>query len=198
MPYTTFFPCSICGKRVLARGWCRNHYMAWKRHGTPTPHVATLEERFWAFVDKEGLCPSHRPELGPCWVWIGGNIRGYGHFAIEGKTVKAHRYSWELYFGEIPEDLCVLHHCDNPSCVNPKHLFLGTHAVNASDRNQKGRHCKGEESHLSKLTEEDVLAIRCRYVYGSSTNGSTALALEFGVSYPTILRIIKGRCWKHL
>jgi len=76
-----------------------------------------------------------------CWVWTGfRNAQGYGHFALDGyKVGRAHRASWVLHRGSIPTGLCVLHRCDNPSCVNPDHLFLGTDADNAHDRDAKGR-----------------------------------------------------------
>ena len=74
-----------------------------------------------------------------CWVWIAQNVNGYGRLRIKGKLKLAHRVIWELKIGRIPKGLDVLHSCDNPSCVNPQHLWLGTHQQNMKDRDKKGR-----------------------------------------------------------
>lgn len=93
----------------------------------------TPEQRFWARVKKTSTC----------WLWTGAKIPdGYGSIWVEGKPTAAHRISWEIHHGKIPNGMCVLHDCpggDNPACVNPKHLFLGTKQDNAIDREKKGR-----------------------------------------------------------
>lgn len=107
---------------------------------------------FWEKVNKtEG-----------CWEWTGSkNKKGYGSFGVDGKTQKAHRVSWMLTFGELPED-DVLHTCDNPSCVRPDHLFVGTNQDNMRDMADKGRaFMKKGELHLNaKLTDAQVEALR--------------------------------------
>src|ERR1051326_6204138 len=97
----------------------------------------SYEKRFWARVNTNG--PTVRAELGPCWVWTGGTDGNYGTLCLRGSSVKAHRLSWEIHFGAIPDGLWVLHRCDNPPCVNPAHLFLGTRSDNMLDAGQKGR-----------------------------------------------------------
>jgi hypothetical protein len=90
---------------------------------------ASTLQRFWAKV-----------AVGPgCWEWTAGTQYGYGRFVLGGRTFKAHRLSYEISVGVIPDGLKVLHHCDNPPCVNPAHLFVGTHADNVRDREAKGR-----------------------------------------------------------
>jgi hypothetical protein len=101
--------------------------------------------RFWAKVDKNGPTPEHHSGLGPCWMWTRsrddrGYGDGYGYFGVKRKVRKAHRVAWVLTCGPIPDDTPhVLHHCDHPSCCNPSHLFLGTHAQNMADMAAKGR-----------------------------------------------------------
>jgi hypothetical protein len=99
----------------------------------PAREVPSLEDRFWAKVDKSG----------ECWVWTGSrNWAGYGYLGAvrgHGRQLAAHRVSWELANGSIPEGLHVLHHCDNPPCVRPEHLFVGTRSDNLSDAGRKGR-----------------------------------------------------------
>src|SRR6185312_412624 len=107
---------------------------------TPRVEGEAWQERFWSKVDKNSPAPKHNPTLGNCWEWIAGRtIKGYGQLVVNHKTVKAHRLSWELSFKEIPKGLSVLHKCDNPSCVNPDHLFLGNHSDNMRDASIKGR-----------------------------------------------------------
>lgn len=102
--------------------------------------VKVLKERFWGKVNKDGPAPSHCPELGPCWIWTGIiTIWGYGRIKSGGKMHAAHRVAWVLAYGDIPDGLFVCHKCDNPACVRPEHLFVGTVLDNTRDREAKGR-----------------------------------------------------------
>lgn len=126
------------------------------------------------------------PEAG-CWLWNKYIKRdGYGHFRSFNKKVLAHRASYIAFFGDIPEGLLVCHKCDTPSCVNPEHLFLGTHKENSEDRNNKGRQATGLTHGKAKLSEADVQAIR------NSTKRYKDIAHEFGVSLGYIKAIRRG------
>lgn len=143
----------------------------------------SIEERFWAKVDKSG----------DCWIWLAAALRGYGVFTAENrKTVYAHRFSWERSRGPIPGGMFVCHSCDNPSCVNPDHLFIGTNADNAADMARKGRSSRGSNRPLSKLTEQQVSEIK------SSPLKGVDLARQFNVSTTQISVIRNGREWKHV
>lgn len=133
-----------------------------------------------------------------CWNWTGQLDKDkYGVIRTKLSHVKAHRVSYELFKGLIPEGLLVCHTCDNPSCVNPNHLFLGTYKDNTQDMIKKGRkfNNKGELSSLSKLTEKQILDIRSRKKYRGL---QTDLSKEFNVSFQQISKIIKNQRWKHI
>lgn len=142
--------------------------------------------RFWSKV-------AITADTEKCWVWIGSrNNRGYGEFKINGKAIKSHRYSWILMHGEIPDNLCVLHRCDNPSCVNPSHLFLGTVEENNQDRERKGRgnQPRGTKNGNSKIPDEIIAEIRTRYAAGNVTH--RVLSKDLGVSRSYISSIVRN------
>lgn len=120
-----------------------------------------------------------------CWLWRAGKDRwGYGQFRYKGKTRSAHRIAYKLYVGEIPEGMFVLHKCDNPICVNPKHLFLGTLKDNSQDMVKKGRNNTGKGS--AKLTKEEVVQIR------KSPESGVILAKMFRVT-PSNISLVRNR-----
>lgn len=138
-----------------------------------------------------------------CWEWTARkNKDGYGRMKIRsGKRgafdVSAHRISYEIYYGAIPEGLVVRHFiCNNPGCVNPQHLKLGTCQENSDDMVNFGRSPKGEEKFSAKLTELDVLNIRKKYF--DDHISSIKLGIEYGVNHITIIDVIHGRSWKHV
>lgn len=151
--------------------------------------------RFWKYTNKLG--PIH-PIQGRCWVWTKcTDGDGYGQFQVLGEN-KAHRVAYKLFVGEIPQGLKVLHGCDNPSCVNPKHLFVGTHEDNMLDMTDKCRAAKGEDNGNSKLTEGKVKEIRSRYKPKHPVDGRAALAREFGVHDTAIYQVVFRKIWKHV
>lgn len=131
-----------------------------------------------------------------CWEWEGNLFpTGYGVFSIRRKTIGAHRASWRLYNGDIPDDLQVLHKCDNRKCVNPYHLYLGTIEDNMRDKVERGRSLKGEDVPTSVLTKKQVKEIRKLYRQGVV---QTELAKRYGVHQGTISGIVLKKTWKHI
>lgn len=135
------------------------------------------------------------------WLWQNGKDDcGYGFFWLEGRMHRAHRASWILYKGPIPEGLDVLHQCDIPGCVNPDCLFLGTRADNNRDRDQKGRHValKGEAHGCAKITEQQAQWALDSTTSNTSTRQLREMAYATGISFSTLWRISRRRAWKHL
>lgn len=151
-------------------------------------------ERFWAKVHKNGsLVLTSR-----CWEWSGyRDVDGYGTIWKSGTNAKAHRVSFEINVGPIANGLFVCHRCDNPPCVNPDHLFLGSALENKRDCLHKGRlnPALGESHGQSRLTIEQVLDIRSRAAYRGLT---VNLAKEFGVHHMTISLIRNRKKWRHV
>jgi len=125
----------------------------------------SLERRFWSKVNKNGPIQPHCPEVGPCWVWTASCAKsGYGQLNVDGVPVGAHRLSWKLHNGPIPDGIEVLHKCDHKPCIRPEHLFLGTQAENMADMAAKGRapskpgalHIQRGDSHYSRAHPESV------------------------------------------
>lgn len=131
-----------------------------------------------------------------CWLWAKrATIRGYGHIWYRSTHLLAHRVAYEAYRGPIPDGMFVCHKCDTPSCVNPDHLFLGTHADNMADRDRKGRTPIGEARPNARLTADLVREIRSARESGETLH---SLGRRFGVSHTTVHRIAMGRKWSHV
>jgi hypothetical protein len=153
--------------------------------------LAEIAERFWQKVDKT---PGHGPN-GDCWVWTSTiNSQGYGHFKVDGGQRGTHRVAWELANGASPGDGFVCHRCDNRACVNPAHLFLGTHEENMADMARKGNK-KGSRNAAARLTEQDVRRVRILLAAGMTQR---SVAEMFGVSAGAISDIATGRNWAHV
>ena len=136
-----------------------------------------------------------RPDSNGCLVWTAAKQgTGYGTVKIGGVQMLVHRVSWYLNYGEIPDSLCVLHTCDNRSCVNPAHLFLGTKADNAADKVSKGRQARGSSHGNSVLTEEGVREMRKWYPRCSLR----VLSEAFGVSQTVVSKICRRDSWAHV
>ncbi len=192
--------CSVkgCDRRWVARTLCDRHWQRWRVHGDPTINrdERTPSQRFWEHVDRNGPTPEHMPHLGRCWMWTGHTARGYGRFSIQRgyvlRTFRAHRFSYELHCGPIPEGMLVCHHCDNPSCVRPEHLFMGTTADNMRDKSLKGRTPRAG----AILKPEQVIAIRKAYAAGGVSQ--YGLAAQYGVTRSAIAAIARRRTWREL
>jgi hypothetical protein len=185
-PYLRLCPQCQC-EITYARLWNRNNAEANKAKCgkcrgklKPTP----IDKRFWQYVNKTG----------DCWLWIGAKkATGYGYTSLSGKGVRAHRASWEIHRGPIPDGLCVLHKCDNPPCVNPDHLFLGTQQDNMTDKYNKGRQNipSGQAHYNCKLSISDRQFIK-EYPRTHMKDGSGAkLAKMFGVA-PSVISTIRN------
>lgn len=189
--------CELCGTPfftspgLIAAGWGR----FCSRDCGYKGRSGGIEARFWRNVRRTDYC----------WEWTASTDRGgYGSISENNKSRGAHQVSWEIHFGPIPDGMFVLHKCDNPPCVRPDHLFLGTSKDNAQDRQQKGRWkggvtsetaARGESNAKCKLTAAIVIRIRLRHASGDSP---TDMALEYDVNRSTIHAIVKRRIWTHI
>jgi len=155
-----------------------------------SPRPAPVADRILASIEPD--------TNGGCWLWLGRLNRenGYGAISIGGRQHAVHRASYVAFVRDIPEGLIVCHKCDVPSCVNPDHLFVGTHKDNAADRDRKGRaSCtprRGEQVNTAKLSARDIPAIR------KSRDRVRATARRYGVSPSAITDIRTGKTWRHV
>jgi hypothetical protein len=185
-----------CENFRRANDLCNKHNLRMYHTGTTDPTArshGSLEERFWRKVNKRGH--------DECWEWIGNKApNGYGRIQEGGKGsshLGAHRVSYKLHFGIIPDGLFVMHSCDNPGCVNPSHLSLGTPKENTADMIAKGRKRvvapAGERHAKAKLTVADV-----RFIRSNPHFSHAALARHFGVGTTTVRNVRSGKNWQNV
>lgn len=178
--------------------YCRKHLAWFRNYGSTEMHrysQGTLEERFWKFVDKSD----------GCWSWNGSKQqKGYGLIQdapikgkSRGKTLLAHRVSYQMHYGDLQSGDFVLHSCDNPQCTNPAHLRKGTQSENIKEAIEKRRkfvpNARGEQNPRSKLTEEQV-----RFIKSHPELGHKAIGDMFGLSLNCIRSVRIGRTWAHI
>ena len=191
---------NLCYERGIPK--CKTVYHMCKNKSCINPDHLGVESKhekeiriFWEKANRE--------EEYECWEWLGCvGDNGYGQGGTKDNRYLAHRFAWQFHYGEIPKGMLVCHHCDNPSCVNPIHLFLGTQKDNIRDMDKKGRRklhwknpkIRGEKNPNSKLTEKSVLEI----IKLRKTMTLERLSKKYKVCPNTILNICNGKTWKHM
>lgn len=160
------------------------------RGGITLPVLLQTEARF-----KKMLRPLH--DGSGCIVWTGTTFTtGYGSFRVNGYPLGSHRVAWALANGVWPSpEMHVCHHCDNPACVNPEHLFIGRAAENMADMVKKGRQAKGERNPATKVTHSQVVRIRIDHAHYGVT--ITELATRYGITATAVNYIVTGKNWAH-
>jgi HNH endonuclease len=183
-------PAPIAPQTLPRRGYIK---------GEPTRFIKGHHGRGKGRDLRERFMENASPEpMSGCWLWVGAAFNtGYGQLRVGAKTISAHRLAWELFRGLIPDGLSVLHRCDVPACVNPDHLFIGTHNDNNQDRHMKGRDARGGTHWCSKFTEDQVRQIRAQAT-SDERRSYPAIAKLFGVTRATIRRIVVRETWKHI
>ena len=188
--------CAYCGIEFGPRAndqpcfWNKRKFCSKTCSGKAGPRAKMMDsaDKFWPRVNRD---VGHGPN-GDCWLWTGGKAHyGHGQFSFGNRKMYAHRYSYETHKGSA-DGMDVCHTCDFPSCVNPDHLFLGTHAENMADRDAKKRQAWGVRASSAKLTEDQVRAIR------KDTRLNREIAAEYGISQPNVSNIKNRKKWANL
>lgn len=176
-----------CTRKLLRKDQLKKHF-EYLAQETEEQKISWLKEHYKKFVIKN---------QDGCWGWNGCLMHGYANFNHRGKIIKAHRASWIIHNGKIPDEMFVLHKCDVRSCSNPQHLFLGDHTDNMRDMAFKGRTMVqyGEKNPASVLTENDVIKIKELLKMGVSM---PRISSDFKVNKNTIANIKYGKTWKRV
>lgn len=177
-----------CKKNNHNRGkYCGMHAARLYRNGSLDLNKISDKERFLSKIIKNN----------DCWIWQGHLHHGYGRFSIKCKSYIASRAAYILFKGKIPDKLYVCHSCDNPACVNPEHLWLGTDKDNAQDSVIKGRNYykKGENHPKAILKNEQVIIIKNKL---KNKETITKISKEMNIAFETVKSIKKGKIWKHI
>jgi hypothetical protein len=171
-----------CDGKHVARGYCRKHYNRIWNNG----HLMLREpEPFSAKYLANAITG--------CWDWQRAKDKdGYGKITVGRRHLRAHRHSWELVNGPMPDELLACHACDNPGCVNPAHIFPGTHKDNHDDRGRKGRTATGERGGGAKLTAEQVAVIR------RTKPGAGAAKEQYGIGRSQYYRLLRHEGWANV
>jgi hypothetical protein len=193
--------CSIegCDREPRARGWCKRHYEIWRRHGNAEHQIRKFHGRGHnGESTSERLQRKSRTVASGCREWTGWcDGGGYGRVSV-GRTMRpAHVIAWEQSNGrQVPDGLVVRHTCDNPPCIEPTHLILGSQSQNVADMFQRGR-CdrSGERNNSAKLTADAVQAIRAKHAVGQSVS---SLSRDYGVSESQVKNVVTKKQWKEV
>lgn len=182
-PNSTTKQCPQCG--VMFPRSKKNPHIRFCSHACSVEaQRRPIANRLWTKVNKTD----------GCWEWTGstGKTSGYGVIQYNGKQTQPHRVAWELEYGTIPPGMYICHHCDNRLCVRPDHLFVGTPKENTADMIAKGRVARGNRMPQTKLTPDDVRAIR------ASTESYKIIAARYGIRDMYVYEIRSRRVWKHI
>lgn len=193
--------CSIqdCDRATHCRGWCKRHYEIWRRHGNAEHPVRSFNGAGPKGEDLPSkLLRKSRLVGNGCREWTGWrDDGGYGRIAVNRRMRPAHVVAWETANGRsVPPGMVIRHSCDNPPCVEPGHLILGSQAQNVADMFARGRCDRtGERNNSAKLTAESVQAIRAKHAVGQSVS---SLSREYGISESQVKNIVTRKQWKEV
>ena len=190
MKHADFCMVEACGRPYYAKGFCRKHWERNHYYGRTHTIVSDRDSGIAERLDSKSA------RSGDCIEFTGyRNADGYGELTYRGEFTLAHRASFERHHGPIPDGLIVCHTCDNPPCINPHHLYAGTHADNGGDKAGRHRSTRGTKNAAAKLADSDVSEIR-----RLRNDGWTyaRLATHFGVGKTTIGRVVRRDNWKHV
>jgi hypothetical protein len=181
--------CLYCDLVVHARGFCRSHYNHMAKYGK-LPLSRNMTGK--TLAERISLMSEHDNETG-CRLWVRGkNGTGYGNLIFGGKSLLAHRAAYELAYGPLADGMKVCHRCDTPACVNPDHLFAGSHQANSDDKLSKGREARGVSHGMHRLTEVEIRKIRV------DSRTQEEIAADYGINRSNVSMIKARKRWAHI